>query len=122
MMDKEPIYKGAMMRGMREWFEDGMKWAREKLEPVHLEEGRYCMLYELAGMLDVDKKCRIVIEYDPNHPKIAAYREPLAGEVKQFTDVRGTFWPEDVPESRNVQSGLPMQEITEHPAGEYCVK
>lgn len=103
------------MRGMREWFEDGVKLALEKLEPVFLEDGRHSMLYELAKMLDVDKKCRIVIEYDPENQKIAAYREPLVGEVKTFTDSRGTFWPEDVPKSS--QSGLPTQEMTEHPAG-----
>lgn len=103
------------MRGMREWFEDGIKWAREKLEPTALEDGRHCMLYELAKMLDVDKKCRIVIEYDPENWKIAAYREPLTGEVRTFKDARDMFWPEDVPQNR--QSGLPTQETTEHPAG-----
>lgn len=107
--------KGGMMRGPREWFEEGIKWAREQMKPIYLQEGRYCMLNELAKVMNVDKKCKIVIEYDPENEKIAAYREPLTREVKTFKDSRGVFWPENVPQTR--QSGLPTQETTEHPAG-----
>lgn len=52
--------------------------------------GRYTPLEAyattLAEALDVDEKCRIVIEYDPAGNKVATYREDFTGEVKTFSE------------------------------------
>ena len=40
----------------------------------------------LAEALDVNEKCRIVIEYDPAGNKVATYREDFTGEVKTFSE------------------------------------
>ena len=90
-MEPENYY---MSRCDREFFEefasvfhDIMKRCGEANERLG---GRYTPLEAyattLAEALDVDEKCRIVIEYDPAGNKVATYREELTGRVKSFKD------------------------------------
>lgn len=111
--------RGAMLRVDRGGYKRCMAWAKDLVET-------YAKMRKLAGskgideptalwtallqQMDADRKCRVVIEYNPAEERVAAYTEPLHGQVKQFTDDRGWFEKEN-------QSGVPERETTKHPAG-----
>lgn len=83
----------AMARIPRKEFDALISAAKKGLKAVHTLKAQtgdnsYSMveavMSALADMLDVDEKCRIVLEYDPAEEKIALYRSELAGKVKDF--------------------------------------
>ncbi len=69
---------------------DTLKIIREANESLG---GRYAPVEAyattLAEALNVNEKCRIVIEYDPADSKVCTYREELTESVKTFSEYQG---------------------------------
>ena len=94
LMDKKNSFIGRCGRAYFEEYVAAVKGImtilRAANERLGEEKGRYTRLEAFATMLtealDVDEKCRIVIEYDPADDKVATYREELTGRVKSFKD------------------------------------
>ena len=87
----------AMARIPRKEFDALISAAKKGLKAVHTLKAQtgdnsYSMveavMSALADMLDVDEKCRIVLEYDPAEEKVAVYRSELSGKVMTFSDYR----------------------------------
>lgn len=85
----------AMTRIPRKEFDNLISAAKKGLKVVHalkVQTGNnsYSMveaiMSTLADMLDVDEKCRVVLEYDPAEEKVAIYRSELSGKVMNFSD------------------------------------
>lgn len=89
LMDKKNSFIGRCGRAYFEEYVAAVKGImtilRAANERLGEEKGRYTRLEAFATMLtealDVDEKCRIVIEYDPADSKVAVYREELNGSV-----------------------------------------